>query len=73
MGYSSDSPEERENGPFSGGVALPMRHGNGSGPLRIIRDNQTFYRLQQGSVSEHGGVLVRKRALDDDRGYGTSF
>ncbi|KAI3446853.1 hypothetical protein Pfo_003518, partial [Paulownia fortunei] len=49
MEYSSGPLEELENIPFSasglveGGVALPIRHDNRSGPLRIIRNNRAFY------------------------------
>ncbi|KAI3461007.1 hypothetical protein Pfo_017670 [Paulownia fortunei] len=77
MEYSSGPLEELENRPFSasglgeGGVALPIRHNNRSGPLRIIRNNRAFYR-QQGSMSEHGGLLM-KRALNDGSGYEASF
>ncbi|KAL0437313.1 UNVERIFIED_CONTAM: Receptor-like serine/threonine-protein kinase ALE2 [Sesamum radiatum] len=49
MEYSSGPLEELEkNRPFSAsglvesGVALPIRHGNRSGPLRTIRSNRSF-------------------------------
>ncbi|KAK4441548.1 Receptor-like serine/threonine-protein kinase ALE2 [Sesamum alatum] len=75
MEYSSGTLEELENRPFSAsglaesGVALPIRHGNRSGPLRTIRSNRAFYRLQ-GSMSEHGG-LVGKRAWNDNEYEGS--
>ncbi|KAI3449843.1 hypothetical protein Pfo_006508 [Paulownia fortunei] len=77
MDYSSGPLEEFENRPFSasdlveGGIALPIRHGNRSGPLRTVRSNRAFYRLQ-GSMSEHGGLLP-KRAWNDGTGYEASF
>ncbi|KAL8055309.1 hypothetical protein ABFX02_04G048000 [Erythranthe guttata] len=67
MEYSSGPLEEFD----SGGVAMPIRHGNRSGPLRTIRSNRSFYRLQ-GSVSEHGGY-VAKRAWDGGAGCEGSF
>ncbi|KAL2540706.1 Receptor-like serine/threonine-protein kinase ALE2 [Abeliophyllum distichum] len=76
MEYSSGPLEEFENRPFSasrlveGGVALPIRHGNRSGPLRTVRSKLAFYRLQ-GSMSEHGGLL--RRAWNDGTGYEASF
>ncbi|KAL0461057.1 UNVERIFIED_CONTAM: Receptor-like serine/threonine-protein kinase ALE2 [Sesamum latifolium] len=75
MEYSSGPLEELENRPFSAsglvesGVALPIRHGNRSGPLRTIRSNRSFYRLQ-GSMSEHGGLLG-KRAWNDNEYEGS--
>ncbi|PIM97001.1 Non-specific serine/threonine protein kinase [Handroanthus impetiginosus] len=72
MDYSS-SPLDLENRPFSGsglvegGIALPLRHGNRSGPLRTIRSNRAFYR-PQGSTSEHGGLLV-KRAWNEEASF----
>ncbi|XP_011080135.1 receptor-like serine/threonine-protein kinase ALE2 isoform X2 [Sesamum indicum] len=73
MEYSSGPLEELENRPFSaeGGVSLPIRHGNRSGPLRTIRSNRAFYRLD-GSTSEHGGLLP-KRAWNYGIGYEASF
>ncbi|KAL0419693.1 UNVERIFIED_CONTAM: Receptor-like serine/threonine-protein kinase ALE2 [Sesamum radiatum] len=73
MEYSSGPLEELENRPFSaeGGVALPIRHGNRSGPLRTVRSNRAFYRLD-GSTSEHGGLLP-KRSWNDGIGYEASF
>ncbi|XP_031122365.1 receptor-like serine/threonine-protein kinase ALE2 isoform X2 [Ipomoea triloba] len=68
MEYSSGPLEELENRPFSssrmmggggGGVALPITHGNRSGPLRTVRSNPSFYRLR-GSMSEHGALLPRR-------------
>ncbi|KAL8545196.1 hypothetical protein ACS0TY_005404 [Phlomoides rotata] len=47
MDYSSGPLEEMENRAFS------ASHGNRSGPLRTVRSNRAFYRLQ-GSMSEHG-------------------
>ncbi|KAK6164332.1 hypothetical protein DH2020_001196 [Rehmannia glutinosa] len=73
MEYSSGPLEEFENRPFSasgldeGGIALPIRHGNRSGPLRTIRSKRAFYRLQ-GSVSEHGELLT-KRAWNDEASF----
>ncbi|CAA3024338.1 receptor-like serine threonine- kinase ALE2 [Olea europaea subsp. europaea] len=55
MEYSSGLLEEFENRPFSasglaeGGVALPIRYGNRSGPLRTVRSKQALYR-SQGSI-----------------------
>ncbi|KAL6564054.1 Receptor-like serine/threonine-protein kinase ale2 [Orobanche hederae] len=77
MEYNSSPLDEVENRPFSGsgfvdgGVALPIRHGNRSGPLRTVRSKPAFYRLQ-GSVSEHGEILSR-RGWDDGTGYEASF
>ncbi|KAL3647673.1 Receptor-like serine/threonine-protein kinase ale2 [Castilleja foliolosa] len=73
MEYSSGPLEEMENRPFSaeGGVALPIRHGNRSGPLRTVRSKRAFYRLQ-GSVSEHGDIFTR-RAWNDGTDYEASF
>lgn len=66
MEYTSGPLEELENRPFSssrmmggGGVALPITHGNRSGPLRTVRSNPSFYRLR-GSMSEHGALLPRR-------------
>lgn len=75
MDYSSGALEERENRPFSalsllgGGLFLPIKHGNRSGPLKTVRSKPSFYRLK-GSVSEHG--FVSKRGWDDD-GLGSGF
>ncbi|CAA0833423.1 Receptor-like serine/threonine-protein kinase ALE2 [Striga hermonthica] len=44
---------------------------NRSGPLRTVRSQRTFYRLQ-GSMSEHGEILGR-RAWDGGAGYEASF
>ncbi|KAK4418457.1 Receptor-like serine/threonine-protein kinase ALE2 [Sesamum alatum] len=73
MEDSSGPLEGLENRPFSaeGGMALPIRHGNRSGPLRTVRSNRAFYRLD-GSMSEHGGLLP-KRAWNDGIGYEASF
>ncbi|KAG8389135.1 hypothetical protein BUALT_Bualt02G0197700 [Buddleja alternifolia] len=77
MEYSSGPLEDIENRPFSesafveGGLALPTRHGNRSGPLRTIRSNRAFYRLE-GSMSEHGGVRPR-RPWNDGTGSEASF
>lgn len=76
MEYSSDHLEvleSRRQYPASveGGVALPITHGNRSGPLRTIRSNRAFYRLK-GSMSEHGGLLSR-RAWNDGTGFEASF
>ncbi|XP_075508383.1 receptor-like serine/threonine-protein kinase ALE2 isoform X1 [Primulina tabacum] len=77
MEYSSGPLEDMENRPFSisgleGGVALPIKHGNRSGPLRTIRSKRAFYRLQ-GSMSEHG--LLPKRGWNGGTsiGYEASF
>ncbi|KAL3517758.1 hypothetical protein ACH5RR_020347 [Cinchona calisaya] len=77
MDYSSGPLEEMENRPFSasslagGGVALPIRHGNRSGPLRTVRSKNAFYRLK-GSMSEHG--LLSRRTWDDGTsGHESSF
>ncbi|GKU86177.1 hypothetical protein SLEP1_g735 [Rubroshorea leprosula] len=70
MDYSSGPLEEMENRPFStssfigGGVSLPVRHGNRSGPLTTIRSKPSLYRLRGGSMSEHG-VLLPKRIWSD--------
>ncbi|KAL6564554.1 Receptor-like serine/threonine-protein kinase ale2 [Orobanche minor] len=77
MEYNSSPLDEVENRPFSGSgfvdgrVALPIRHGNRSGPLRTVRSKPAFYRLH-GSVSEHGEILSR-RGWDDGTGYEGSF
>ncbi|GMH25908.1 hypothetical protein Nepgr_027751 [Nepenthes gracilis] len=69
MEYSSDPLEDAENGPLATSglpgewVALPIRHGNRSGPLRMIRSKVALYRLK-GSVSEHGGLISRKHRSD---------
>ncbi|CAI9774406.1 unnamed protein product [Fraxinus pennsylvanica] len=76
MEYSSGPLEEFENRPFSaselveGGVALPIRHGNRSGPLRTVRSKQALYRLQ-GSMSEHSGLS--RRAWINGTEYEASF
>ncbi|GER29641.1 protein kinase superfamily protein [Striga asiatica] len=50
----------------------PLREvDNRSGPLRTVRSQRAFYRLQ-GSVSEHGEILGR-RAWDCGVGYEASF
>ncbi|GMH30913.1 hypothetical protein Nepgr_032756 [Nepenthes gracilis] len=65
MEYSSGPLEDVENRPFSASslagerVALPIRHGNRSGPLRMVRSKLAFYR-SRGSMSEHGGLLSRR-------------
>ncbi|GAB2281879.1 Receptor-like serine/threonine-protein kinase ale2 [Dionaea muscipula] len=65
MEYSSGPLEDMENRPFSTSslgaerVALPIRHGNRSGPLRTVRSKPSFYRLK-GSMSEHGGLLSKR-------------
>nr|XP_027093940.1 receptor-like serine/threonine-protein kinase ALE2 [Coffea arabica] len=76
MDYSSGPLEEMENRPFSasslaGGVALPIKHGNRSGPLRTVRSKKAFYRLK-GSMSEHG-LLSRRTWNDGPSGYEASF
>ncbi|KAL3645065.1 Receptor-like serine/threonine-protein kinase ale2 [Castilleja foliolosa] len=77
MEYSSGPLEEMENRPFSasclseGGIALPLRHGNRSGPLRTVRSKRAFHRLQ-GSVSEHGDIFTR-RAWNDGTDNEASF
>ncbi|XP_052187876.1 receptor-like serine/threonine-protein kinase ALE2 [Diospyros lotus] len=77
MEYCSDPLEEMENRPFSasslnrGGVFLPIRHGNRSGPLRTVRSKPAFYR-PKGSVSEHGG-LPSRRAWNGASGLEGSF
>ncbi|KAI3760219.1 hypothetical protein L1987_50610 [Smallanthus sonchifolius] len=65
MDYSSGPLEDVENRPFSAssfdnrvGVALPISHGNRSGPLRTVRSKPLFYR-SKGSMSEHGGLLSK--------------
>lgn len=75
MEYSS-GPLEMENRPFSasslvGGVALPIKHGNRSGPLRTARSKKAFYRLK-GSMSEHG-LLPRSMWNDNGTGCEASF
>ncbi|KAE8685052.1 Receptor-like serine/threonine-protein kinase ALE2 [Hibiscus syriacus] len=65
MDYSSGQLDEIENRPFSAsslvgvGTSLPIRHGNRSGPLRMVRSKPSFYTLR-GSMSEHGGLLPRR-------------
>ncbi|KAL3828104.1 hypothetical protein ACJIZ3_016906 [Penstemon smallii] len=72
MEYSSGPLEDFENrGLVEGGVALPITHGNRSGPLRTVRSKRALYRLQ-GSMSEDGGLL-KKRAWNDGTGYEASF
>ncbi|KAL2470601.1 Receptor-like serine/threonine-protein kinase ALE2 [Abeliophyllum distichum] len=76
MDYSSDHLEVLENrrqysASVEGGVALPIRHGNRSGPLRTVRSNRSFYRLR-GSMSEHGGLLSG-HAWNDGTGFEASF
>lgn len=56
MDYSSGPLDDLENRPFS--ASGIVEGGNRSGPLRTVRSNRAFYRLQ-GSMSEHGGVLNR--------------
>ncbi|XP_043805659.1 receptor-like serine/threonine-protein kinase ALE2 isoform X2 [Manihot esculenta] len=69
MEYSSGPLEEMENRPFSASslvgdrLSLANRQGNRSGPLRTIRNKPAFYR-SRGSMSEHGGLLLR-RVWDD--------
>ncbi|GAA0139990.1 hypothetical protein LIER_35175 [Lithospermum erythrorhizon] len=76
MDYSSGPLEEFEKRQFpgssltSGRVALPIKHGNRSGPLRTVR-NPAFQRVE-GSTSEHGG-FVSKRAWNDVAGSDASF
>ncbi|KAK6937705.1 Serine-threonine/tyrosine-protein kinase, catalytic domain [Dillenia turbinata] len=66
MEYSSSPLNGIENRAFSTSsfvgerVALPIRHGNRSGPLRTVRSKRAFYRLK-GSISDHGGLLRRMR------------
>lgn len=78
MEYSSGPLGDLENRPFSasdlaeGGIALPLRHGNRSGPLRTVRSNRSFYRLQ-GSMSEHGGLLTRSAWNNGSTGHEASF
>ncbi|KAL1539621.1 Receptor-like serine/threonine-protein kinase ale2 [Salvia divinorum] len=78
MEYSSGPLDGLENRPFSasglveGGTSLPLRHGNRSGPLRTIRSNRGFYRLQ-GSMSEHGGALSRSAWNNGSSGHEVSF
>ncbi|KAL8490004.1 hypothetical protein ACS0TY_025778 [Phlomoides rotata] len=66
MEYSSGSPDERVNrlALVEGG---PAWHGNRSGPLRIIRSDRAFHKLQR-SMSENRG-LIAKRAIDDYGGF----
>ncbi|CAI9107521.1 OLC1v1006894C1 [Oldenlandia corymbosa var. corymbosa] len=76
MDYSSGPLEEMENRPHSmssliGGVALPIKHGNRSGPLRTVRSKKAFYRLK-GSMSEHG-LLPRRHWGDGNNGHEASF
>lgn len=76
MEYSSGPLEEMENRPFSasslvGGVALPIKHGNRSGPLRTTRSKKAFYRLK-GSMSEHG-LLPKRMWNDNGSGCEASF
>lgn len=77
MEYSSGPLDDLENRAFSasglgeGGIALPLRHGNRSGPLRTVRSNRSFYRLQ-GSMSEHGG-LTRNGWNNSTTGFEGSF
>lgn len=70
MEYSSGSLDGREyrRDVVDGG---PARHGNRSGPLRIIRSDRGFHRLQR-SMSENRGLVV-KQAMDDNGGYEASF
>lgn len=76
MEYSPGTLEERENRPFSassllgGGLFSPIRHPNRSGPLKIVRNKHSFYRLK-GSVSEHG--VVSKRGWNDGNVFDGSF
>ncbi|KAL6505298.1 Receptor-like serine/threonine-protein kinase ale2 [Orobanche gracilis] len=77
MEYNSSPLDEVTNRSLSGsgfvegGVALPIRHGNRSGPLRTVRSKPAFYR-SQGSVSEHGEIFS-KRGWDDGTGNEASF
>ncbi|KAH6766679.1 Protein kinase superfamily protein [Perilla frutescens var. hirtella] len=77
MEYSSGPLDDLENRGFSasglgeGGMSLPLRHGNRSGPLRTVRSNRSFYRLQ-GSMSEHGG-LTRNAWNNGSTGFEASF
>ncbi|CAN1270030.1 Receptor-like serine/threonine-protein kinase ALE2 [Linum perenne] len=60
MEYSSGPLDDMENRPVSASSLLgetfssPVRHGNRSGPLRMIRSKPSFYRFR-GSMSDHGG------------------
>ncbi|KAI4365725.1 hypothetical protein MLD38_021689 [Melastoma candidum] len=67
MEYSSEPRDDAEKRAYSassflgeGGLFLPIRHGNRSGPLRTVRIKPGFNRLRGGSVSEHGGLLLRQ-------------
>ncbi|GAB4841276.1 Receptor-like serine/threonine-protein kinase ale2 [Ancistrocladus abbreviatus] len=68
MEYNSGPLEDVENRAFSTSslvgerVALPISHGNRSGPLRTVRSKRAFYKLK-GSMSEHG--LLSKRGWND--------
>lgn len=69
MDYSSGLIENRlqSDSGFDGDATfLPVRHGNRSGPLKIVRNKSAFYRLRGGSVSEHG-ILLSKRTWDDGK------
>lgn len=61
MEYSSDPLEDMmDNRRFTGErVALPIRHGNRSGPLVTMRSKRSFYSLR-GSVSEPGAPRSRQ-------------
>ncbi|KAI4374377.1 hypothetical protein MLD38_012381 [Melastoma candidum] len=74
MECSSELQDDAENRAYSassfmgeGGLFLPIRHGNRSGPLRTIRIKPGFNRLRGGSVSEHGGLLPRQPPSWNDR------
>ncbi|XP_051143194.1 receptor-like serine/threonine-protein kinase ALE2 isoform X2 [Andrographis paniculata] len=60
MEYSSGPLDGLENRLTEGGpAALPLRHGNRSGPLRTTRIAGPIHRLQ-GSMSEHSGLLLKR-------------
>ncbi|KAL9228281.1 hypothetical protein vseg_003876 [Gypsophila vaccaria] len=69
MDYSSGPLDDMENRQFSTSslvgerVALPITHGNRSGPLRTVKSKPYFYRLK-GSMSEHAGFLSRRGRSD---------
>ncbi|KAK9726463.1 hypothetical protein RND81_05G217100 [Saponaria officinalis] len=69
MDYSSGPLDDMENRPYSTSslvnerVALPITHGNRSGPLRTVKSKPSFYRLK-GSMSEHAGFLSRRGQSD---------
>ncbi|VFQ68297.1 unnamed protein product [Cuscuta campestris] len=84
MEYSSDLQDEFENRPFSSsrlmgrggvasrGVALPITHGNRSGPLRTARGNPVFYK-PSGSMSEHGSSLIPRRSCNNGDEYNDAY